>query len=625
MATFFLFSMLYHPNNKIHFLLSNPDTVDHPSSIQNLPDLSSPDAFHLSNKIFKLNLHSPFLSMIMKRLLFSLFSFLICISITSQDRITGLNFASRSEVIAKNGMVCTSHPLATQIGVAILKQGGTAIDAAIAANAALGLMEPTGCGIGGDLFAIIWDANSQKLHGLNGSGRSPQKLTLDYFNKHGYENIPSYGPLPVSVPGCVDAWFELHDKFGKLPMSTILQPAIKYAKNGFPLTELIAHYWGLSVKRFEIYPNVIATFTNDGQAPRKGELFKNDALANTYQILAAKGRKAFYQGEIAQTITSFIQQQGGFLSMNDLATHHSEWVNPVSINYRGYDIWELPPNGQGITALQMLNILKGFDFSPDEYGTARHLHLVTEAKKLSFEDRAKYYTDMQTAKVPIEHLLSEQYANERRRLINEDKANLCTPGEISHGETIYLTVADQWGNMVSLIQSNYRGMGSGMVPPGLGFMLQDRGELFSLNPDDANVYEPGKRPFHTIIPAFVTKDNKPIMSFGVMGGDFQPQGHVQILMNIIDFKMNIQEAGDAPRFSHSGSSSPTGFRSNSKGVINVETGISPQTILQLTRMRHKVDFSPGGYGGYQAIWYDATNQVYIGASESRKDGQAAGY
>ena len=543
----------------------------------------------------------------------------------AQDRITGRNFASRSEVIAKKGMVCTSQPLATQIGLDILKKGGSAIDAAIAANAALGLMEPTGSGIGGDLFAIVWDAKTQKLYGLNGSGRSPENLTLDYFKKQGLDKIPAYGPLPVTVPGCVDAWFELHSKFGKLSMKEVLQPAITYAEDGFPLTELIAFYWNLSVDRFKVYPNVTNTYTINGKAPEKGQLFQNPYLANTYKVLASKGRDGFYKGEIAKTIADFIQSQGGFLSEHDLAAHKSEWVDPVSVNYRGYDVWELPPNGQGITALQMLSILKGYNFRKEEYGTARHLHLVTEAKKLAFEDRAMYYADMQKVDVPVEELISDEYGNRRRALVNENTAGKYNAGKVSAGETVYLTVADQWGNMISLIQSNYRGMGSGMVPPELGFMLQDRGELFSLQPAQANVFEPGKRPFHTIIPAFVTKDGKPVMSFGVMGGDFQPQGHVQILMNLIDFGMNLQEAGDAPRFSHHGSSTPTGQSSEGRGEVHVETGFDAEQILELTKMRHKVAFSPGEYGGYQAIWYDAEKKVYKGASESRKDGQAAGY
>jgi gamma-glutamyltranspeptidase/glutathione hydrolase len=557
-----------------------------------------------------------------------LFSCLSINFLSAQDRITGATFATRSEVLAQNGMVATSHPLATQIGLDVLKKGGNAIDAAIAANAGLGLMEPTGSGIGGDLFAIVWDAKTKKLYGLNASGRSPKNLTLAYFEEKKMSKIPSYGPLPVSVPGAVDGWFELHKKFGSMKMDEILAPAISYAESGFPLTELIAWYMHASVPRFEKlgFPNIRETYINQngGKLPNEGEVYKNPYLANTYRKIAKGGRDAFYKGEVAKTIANFIQKQGGFLSEEDFANHRSEWVEPVSVNYRGYDVWELPPNGQGIAALQMLQLLEGYDFSKIEFGSAEHLHLFTEAKKLTFEDRAKYYADMDFAKVPVEKLLSDEYANERRKLIG-DVASTYEAGEISAGETIYMTVADKEGNMISLIQSNYRGMGSGMVPPKLGFMLQDRGELFSLTRGQANTYEPGKRPFHTIIPAFITKDGEPYVSFGVMGGDFQPQGHTQIVMNLIDFGMNLQAAGDAPRWDHTGSSSPTGEISDGTGEIRLESGISYETIRGLMDKRHKVGFARGIYGGYQAIMWDNVNKVYRGASESRKDGQAAGY
>lgn len=544
----------------------------------------------------------------------------------AKDRLYSRNFATRSEVIGVNGMVCTSHPLATQIGLDILKNGGSAVDAAIAANAALGLMEPTGSGIGGDLFAIVWDAETEKLYGLNASGRSPKELSLEWFKENGYSKIPAEGPLPVSVPGAVDGWFELHKKFGVMEISKILEPTIRYAEEGFPVTETIAPAWNSSSRRYGKYPNVTETYTIDGKYVEKGDIFKNPYLANTLKKISKGGRDAFYKGEVAKTIASFIQEQGGFLSEKDLATHHSEWVEPVSTNYRGYDIWELPPNGQGITTLQMLNILEGYSFSPDEYGSARHIHLVTEAKKLAFQDRAKYYADMSMADVPVEWLISKEYGAKRRALISETRAGIYEAGEeISKGETVYLTVADKDGNMVSFIQSNYRGMGSGMVPPKLGFMLQDRGELFSLNRGDANVFEPGKRPFHTIIPAFITKDGDPFISFGVMGGDFQPQGHVQIVMNIIDFKMNLQEAGDAPRMSHKGVAQPTGARGRSRGEISLESGFNFDVINSLMRQGHTVGFSRGAYGGYQAIMYDKDKGIYYGASESRKDGQAAGY
>lgn len=549
---------------------------------------------------------------------------LLTSSIWSQDRLTGRNFATRSEVIGQHGMVATSHPLATQIGLDILKKGGTAIDAAIAVNAALGLMEPTGSGIGGDLYAIVWDAKTKQLYGLNASGRSPKSLTIDYFKSKNMDKIPSFGPLPVSVPGCVDGWFELHKKFGKLPMTDILAPAIKYAEEGFPVTELIAYYLNGTVPRFsKQYPNVADTYTNNGKVPQKGDLFKNPFLANTYKELAKNGRDAFYKGNIAKTIANFIKEQGGFLSYEDLATHNSKWISPVSTNYRGFDVWELPPNGQGIAVLQMLNIIEQYDFSKIAFGSAEHLHIVNEAKKLAYEDRAKYYADDDFSKIPVTTLVSKEYAKGRKALIT-NRAGTYNAGKISHGETVYLTVADKDGTMISLIQSNYRGMGSGMVPPKLGFMLQNRGESFDLTPGLPNSLEPGKRPFHTIIPAFITKNGKPYVSFGVMGGDFQPQGHVQIVMNLIDFGMNLQEAGDAPRYEHVGSSQPTGEKVTDKGEILIESGFPFDEIQKLIAKGHKVGFG-GYYGGYQAIMYDAEKGVYFGASESRKDGQAAGY
>ncbi len=563
---------------------------------------------------------------IMKNYLSGFFFLITSLTPYAQDRITGKDFATRSEIIAKNGMVATSHPLATQIGLDILKKGGTAIDAAIAANAALGLMEPTGSGIGGDLFAIIWDGKTKTIHGLNASGRSPKSLTLKYFQSQNIIKIPSFGPLPVSVPGAVDGWFELHKKFGSLPMSDILAPAINYAENGFPVTELIAYYMAIAASRFESYnfQNFKDTYMINGKIPRKGQIFKNPDLAMTYSILAKKGRAGFYEGKMAKTMADYVQAKGGFLSKSDLEAHRSEWVKPVSVNYRGYDIWELPPNGQGITVLQMLNILEGYDFDKIPYGSAKHIHLFTEAKKLAFEDRAKYYADMDFYDVPLKQLLSKNYAEKRRSKIGSN-AGTYKAGSISNGETVYLTVADKNGTMISLIQSNYRGMGSGLVPTNLGFMLQDRGELFSLQKGHANTYAPGKRPFHTIIPGFMTKNGIPLMSFGVMGGDFQPMGHVQIVMNIVDFGMTLQEAGDAPRIDHTGTSTPTGFDSVNSGEIRLESGFNYESIRILMNKGHKVGFALGTYGGYQAILWDDKNKVYFGASESRKDGQAAGY
>ena len=462
---------------------------------------------------------------------------------------------------------------------------------------------------------------------MNASGRSPQSLSLEYFRENGIDRIPAYGPLPVSVPGCVDGWFELHEKFGRLHMKEILSPAIRYAEQGFPVTELIAYYLQRGVTLHgERFPNVYETYTLDGKTiPQKGDIFKNPGLGETYRRIATNGRDEFYKGEIAKVMVDFIREQGGFLNLEDLANHHSDWVEPVSTNYRGYDVWELPPNGQGIAALQMLNILEEYEFSNIPFGSARHIHLFVEAKKLAFEDRAKYYADMDFAEVPVDWLISKEYADERRKLIDDNRAGTFLPGEQMDGGTIYLTTADQNGNMVSLIQSNYRGLGSGMVPPGLGFMLQNRGELFNFNEGHANVYAPGKRPFHTIIPAFVTKDGNPFMAFGVMGGDFQPMGHVQILMNMIDFGMNLQEAGDAPRISHSGSSDPIGLPAKGRGEVELESGFDYKTIRELMQMGHKVTFLNGGFGGYQAIMYNIDRKIYFGASESRKDGQAAGY
>lgn len=564
----------------------------------------------------------------MKRIILALSLALLVPAAHAGDRITGRPFATRSEVLARHGMVATSHPLATQIGLDVLEAGGSAVDAAIAANAALGLMEPVSNGVGGDLFAIVWDAKTKKLYGYNGSGRSPKSLTLQWFREHGYSAIPPTGPLPVSVPGAVDGWFALHDRFGSLPMKRVLAPAIGYAREGFPVTELIAHYWNLSVPRLSKYPGFSEQFTLQGKAPGKGEIWKNPNLASTLQAIADGGRDAFYKGRIARVIGDYFKANGGFLSYEDLAGHHGEWVEPVSTNYRGYDVWELPPNGQGLAALQMLNILEGYDFSKIAFGSAEHVHRFVEAKKLAFEDRAKFYADPGFAKAPVAWLVSKDYAAERRKLISDRAMKAVEPGTHKlDGDTIYLTTADKDGNMVSLIQSNYRGMGSGMAPPGLGFILQDRGEMFVLKEGHANTYAPGKRPFHTIIPAFVTKDGQPWLSFGVMGGDMQPQGHVQIVMNLIDFGMNLQEAGDAPRIQHEGSTSPEGQAEpmTDGGWIDLESGFPYETVRELMQKGHSVRFANGPYGGYQAIGWDAKNRVYVGASESRKDGQAAGY
>lgn len=568
----------------------------------------------------------------MKKIILSslLLSFTVSFQIAkAQDRLTGKTFATRSVVMAQHGMACTSHPLATMAAIDILKKGGSAVDAAIAANAVLGVVDPEMNGVGGDLFAIVYDAKTKKLYGLNASGRSPFSLTLDEFKKQGLSYIPFNGPLPVSTPGCVDGWFQLHNKFGHLSMPQILSQAINYARNGFPLEDEAAFYFAGLKKHYGEHPNIMKLYWPNGQTVERGEIFKNPQLANTLEKIATGGRDAFYKGAIAKTIDAYMKNHGGFLSYKDLAAHTSAWVEPVSTTYRGYRVWELPPNGQGIAVLQMLNILEGFDFSKIPYGSAEHIHLFVEAKKLAYEDRAKYYADMDFAKVPVDWLISKKYAAERRKLISMDTASgSFTAGDnmLKNGETIYLTVADSAGNMVSLIQSNFAAFGSGMVPDSLGFVLQNRGYLFNLQEGQNNTYAPHKRPFHTIIPAFVTKDDKPYMSFGVMGGSFQPEGQVEVLMNMIDFGMNIQEAGDAPRIDHEGSSQPTGQLKKGVGTIYLESGFPYESIRTLMQMGHHVEYGePGNFGGYQAIRYDAVQKIYFGASDPRKDGMAAGY
>ena len=553
-----------------------------------------------------------------------IFLILLSLNVTGYDRITGLEFASRSEVIATNGMAATSHPLATQTAISILKNGGNAIDAAIAANAVLGLVEPTGCGIGGDLFAIIWSADEKKLFGLNSSGPAPKNISINKLKQKGLEKIPPYGPLPVTVPGAVAGWVSIHKKFGLLEFNKLFNDAINYAENGFPVTELVSYYLERSSEIFAAYPNFKDVWMPNGKTPKKGEIFINKNLAENYKEIANTYGKSFYSGKIAENIVNTVNAQGGFFSMSDLNSFEPEWINPVSTNYMGYDVWELPPNGQGIAALQILNILERFDIESMGFGTSDYIHLFTEAKKVVYEDRAKYYADTNFSNIPVEKLISKEYANERSKLINLKKSSKSfNPGNLEIGDTIYLTVADSFGNMVSLIQSNYRGMGSGVVPDNTGFMLQDRGEMFSLDPNHMNSLMPGKRPFHTIIPAFVTKNDKPFISFGLMGGAMQPQGHAQIIVNLVDFKMNLQEAGDAPRIRHVGSSQPTGEKMLDGGYLSLEKSFDKNEISKLKKMGHKFQYDLGGFGGYQAIMIK--DGVYYGASESRKDGHASGY
>lgn len=553
---------------------------------------------------------------------------LAIISGLAADRVTGRMFATRSEVVARNGMVAASQPLAAQVGVDILRRGGSAVDAAIAVNAALGLMEPTGAGIGGDLFAIVWDNKAGKIYGLNASGPAPKAINLDVFRQKGLSAVPAEGPLPWTVPGCVDGWFALHERFGRLPMADLLQPAIDYAEKGFPVSELIAYYWQRSVNRFRQYENFQRLYAPDGRAPGKGDSFRNPELAATYRLLAGKGRDAYYRGEIAQAIVAYSGKTGGYFSLEDFADFHAEWVTPLSVNYRGYDVWEMPPNSQGLAALQMLKLLEKFDLRQMGHNSAEYLHTLIEIKKIVFEDRARFYADPRFAGTPPDQLLSADHLAALAGLFDPRRASRTARAEdptLRRGETVYLTVVDKDFNAVSLIQSNYMGFGSGMVPDGLGFCLHDRGALFSLEKGHPNVIAPGKRPFHTIIPAFVTRNGEPVFSFGVMGGDMQPQGHVQVLCNLIDFGMNVQEAGDAPRWRHEGSSSPSGERMTDGGTVFLESGISAEVVRDLAQRGHRIGIGPGGFGGYQGIRLDLPRRVLSGGSESRSDGCAVGY
>jgi gamma-glutamyltranspeptidase / glutathione hydrolase len=566
------------------------------------------------------------------------------------DRYSGETWATRSPVIAQHGMAATEQPLASAAAIEILKHGGSAVDAAIAANAVIGVMQQVLNGIGGDLFAIVWDPATRQLYGYNGSGpaassRSLEKMKTEVaaaYRKAGLpqtNHIPSVGSLPVTVPGAVDGWFALHEKFGRLPMTEVLAPAIGYASNGFPVTELIANYWKGGMAAFERRRKLIEELdnarhtyliadSNGGHTPEQGEIFKNPDLANTLAMIAGGGRDVYYKGEIAHTIDAYFKRIGGDLNYSDFANFHGEWVKPESVNYHGYDVYELPPNGQGFAVLEMLQVLKHFDLKKMGIGSADALTILIEAKRLAYEDLAKFYADPKFASVPMKGLISEAYGAKRAGEISPSRVNPnIGPGDprLFNGDTIYLTTADKDGMMVSLIQSNYRGMGSGLVPDHLGFMFQDRGELFSLDANSADVYAPGKRPFHTIIPGFVMKDGQPFLSLGLMGGDMQCQGHVQILTDIIDFGLNIQEAGDAARWYHSGNATPTGEASTGIGTVEMESGFNAAVKATLKARGYKVVPGTGAFGGYQAILWDEKHHVYWAASEMRKDGEALGY
>jgi len=538
---------------------------------------------------------------------------------------------TRSVVIAKHGIVATSHPLASQAGLDILKAGGNAADAAIAANAVNGVVEPMSNGIGGDLFVIYWDAKTQKLYGLNASGRSPYKLNRGVFKEKGLSQIPTQGPLSWSVPGCVSGWESLRSRFGTKPLAEILAPAIAAAADGAPVPEVIAGYWRGAQTSLRETPEAAAAFLIEGQrAPRVGEVMKLPQLAASLKLIAKNGRDAFYKGPIAQKIVAYSETHGGYFSLPDFADHKDDWVEPASTNYRGYDVWELPPNGQGIAALEMLNMLEQFDLKSLKHNSAEHLHLFIEAKKLAFADRAKFYADPAFGELPVKELISKEYGKKQAARIDKSHAAGDVPAgdpRLARADTIYMCVVDKDRNCCSLIQSNFSGFGSKLVPGDVGFVIQNRGALFALDDTHLNRLEPHKRPFHTIIPAFVTKDGKPWFCFGVMGGDMQAQGHVQVLMNMIDFGLNVQAAGDVARTMHSGSATPTGLPAEGSGTVNVETGVSNEAISQLREKGHTITRTrrSGTYGGYQGILIDWEHGVLHGATESRKDGVAAGY
>lgn len=540
-----------------------------------------------------------------------------------QERLRARN-QNRSTVVAQHGMVCTSHPLATLAGLDMLRAGGSCIDAAVAANAMLGLTEPASNGIGGDLFAILWSQKDQQLYGLNASGRSPYDWNLAAAQQLGLQSIPRQSPLSWSVPGCVSGWDALLSRFGKLGLARCLEPAINYARTGFPLSPIISGHFDFDPQTF---PTLAEVYHPGGVKPKYGDVFSNPALARSYEEIARGGADAFYRGRIAEQIVARSREFGGRMSLRDLADHRVDWVQPVSSSYRGWDVWEIPPNGQGIVALQILNMLETFDIGSLPPNSAKHLHLFLEAKKLAFEDRSIYYADPQFASVPVEWLISKEYAKKRASKIDPQHANIKPlPGDPAlDSDTVYLTAADESGNMISLIQSVYHGFGSGICPADVGFAMQNRGQAFSLDANHRNRLEPHKRPFHTIIPAFMTRDGLPIMSFGVMGGDFQPQGHAQVVMNVVDFGMSPQQATDQPRIGHTGSSEPWSDRVEGGGLVQLEHGFDDSVITQLRALGHTIADDVIAQGGFQGIWKSENPRRYFGGSDPRKDGLALGY
>jgi gamma-glutamyltranspeptidase/glutathione hydrolase len=555
------------------------------------------------------------------------------------DRPVGPSFGTRSEVFGSNGAAATSHPLATLAGVEILKKGGSAVDAAIAINAALGFLEPTANGIGGDLYAMLWDPKAAKVVGIAGSGRSPRGLSLETARSRTRKGVlPSYGAVTVTVPGTVDAWWRLHQRYGKLRWAELFEPAIAYAEGGVPLSPVVAYYMKRAMANFarpnqgiEELANAQATYAS-GERAKAGEIFRNRDLARTYRIIAQGGRQVFYEGDIARTIEAYFRRIGGWLTRADLAAHQSNWSEPVMTTYRGVGVHALAENTQGLATLQILNMLERFDIKGAGFQSALAIHLGAEAKRLAYEDRARWYGDPNFSKVPVEWLVSKAYAAERAKLIRPDRINPAVrPGNApSQGDTTYFSVADRDGMMVSMIQSNFRGMGSGLVADGLGFMFQDRGQLFSFEPGHPNLYAPGKRPFQTIIPGFATRDGKPWLSFGVMGGGMQPQGQAQIIMNRVDFGLDGQAAGDAPRWQHEGSSERMGEDDKSiggTGLLRLETGVPDATAAALAGMGWRIGPSDGGFGRYSSVERRTSGGelVYAAASDVRADGISLAY
>lgn len=521
----------------------------------------------------------------------------------------------RSPVLARNGMVATSQPLASAAGLRVLRDGGNAVDAAVAAAAVLNVVEPMMCGIGGDLFALYYEAATGDLHGLNATGRAGSRASAEELRGRGLERMPGSGPLVVTVPGALDGWEELVSRFGTRPLGGLLAPAIAYAEDGFPVSEIIAAQWKSAEAKLRRHPAAAANYLVDGErAPAHGEVFRSPDLARTFRRIADEGPQVFYRGEIADRIHDFLEAEGGFVTREDLAAHDSEWVDPISATFRGVEVFQVPPNSQGFVALEMLNLLEGFDLAALGHNSAAYLHRLIEAKKLAFADRDAYLADPEHMRAPLETLLSKEYAEARRGEISGDRAaREVAPGLTDDGDTIYLTVVDEDRNAISLIYSLFGSFGSGLVVPGTGIALQNRGTGYSLEPGHPNELAPGKRALHTNMPGMAFRDGRPWITYGVMGGDMQPQGHTQVLLNRIEFGMHVQKAGEMPRFRHGADG------------VGLESGIGSDTRQALIRLGHGVKTRFGAYGGYQAIEIDWENGVLLGGSDPRKDGAAVGY